>query len=166
MTELYRGNRLWIEKKGFTLPNGKIKDGVVIHPGNAVVILPFEEDSCLLLRQYRFAIGEWIFEAPAGTMKAGESPDECAGRELIEETGFRAGTLLPRGSVLTTPGFTDERLFLFEARDLVPSNDFLPDDDEFIEPLRVPVHEVREMILDGRISDAKTICAFFRCVHP
>jgi ADP-ribose pyrophosphatase len=166
MTELFRGKRLWVEKEEFLLPNGRKKEGVVIHPGDAVVILPFEAGECLLLRQYRFAVGEWILEAPAGTMNEGETPGECARRELIEETGFHATTLVPRGAIMTTPGFTDERLFLFEARDLFPSDEFQPDDDEVIETLRVPVPEVREMILDGRISDAKTICVFYRCVRP
>lgn len=164
MTELYRGKRLWMEMRNFDLPGGKQREGLVVHPGNAVVILPIDGDRCLLLRQYRYAVGDWIYEAPAGTLNPDELPLGCARRELIEETGFSAATLVPRGYILSTPGFTDERLFLFEARGLSPSREFLPDEDEVIEPFWVTISEAEGMIQDGRISDAKTICVFFRCV--
>ncbi len=162
--EIYKGPRLSVERQTFHLPNGTDREKVVIHPGNATVILPIEGDTCVLIRQYRFVINEYIYEAPAGTLNTGESPLECAHRELIEETGLAAKTMIPRGYIWTTPGFTDEKLFLFEARDLSPSNDHPPDEDEIIEAVRVSKKEVREMIRDGRISDAKTISIVMRCL--
>jgi ADP-ribose pyrophosphatase len=162
--EIYRGKRLSVEKKVFRLPNGTEREKVVIHPGNAAVMLPIEGDACILLRQYRFVIDEYIYEAPAGTLNPGETPAECARRELIEEARVDAGTLIPRGFIWTTPGFTDEKLFLFEARDLVPSDAHPQDENEIIEIVRVPNKEVLEMIRDGRICDAKTICIAMRCL--
>jgi ADP-ribose pyrophosphatase len=163
--EIYRGKRLTIERKRVTLPNGTTHERVVIHPGGAVAMLPVEGEYCYLIRQYRFAIGEYIYEAPAGTIDKGEVPEETAHRELIEETGMRAETLLPRGYIYPSPGYTDERIWLFEARDLAPSTEYGKDDDELIEVVRLPRAEIPAMIADGRIVDAKTICLAFRCLR-
>jgi ADP-ribose pyrophosphatase len=146
------------------LPDGRTKEKVIVKPGDAVAMLPVDGDDCLLIRQYRFAIGEYLYEAPAGTMEPGETPLETAQRELIEETGHTAGTFIPRGSIFTTPGFTTERLHLFEVRDLSPSVDGQKDEDEIIEVMRIPKAEVQAMADDGRICDAKTICLVHRCL--
>ncbi len=164
--ELYHGKRLSVEKKMFRLPNGTEREKVVVHPGDAVAILPFtDDDGCYLIRQYRFAITSFTYEAPAGTMEDGEDPEETAHRELIEETGFSAGELISRGCIYTTPGFSDERLHLFEAHRLSPSSAFEKDDDELIELVRVNAGDLWEMCRDGRICDAKTICLVFRCLE-
>jgi ADP-ribose pyrophosphatase len=162
--EIFRGRRLWIEKKVIPMQNGVKKEKVIIHPGNAVAILPIDGDRCKLLRQYRYAIGQHICEAPAGTMEPGEDPAATAHRELIEETGFEAGLMTPKGFIYTTPGFTDEKIFLFEARDLSPSQEFGKDEDEVIEVMDVAVRDLDAMIRDGTICDAKTICLIHRCL--
>jgi len=162
--EIYRGRRLWVEKDTVALPDGREKEAVIVHPGDAVVILPVEGNECLLIKQWRYPIKEYIFEAPAGTMEDGEDPVITARRELIEETGMDAGTLISRGYLYTTPGFTDERLWLFEARNLTPSNEYGMDDDEIIQPCRFSMNRVKEMIISGEIVDAKTICIFYRCI--
>lgn len=160
--ELYRGRRLWVEKKLFQLPDGREKEAVVVHPGDAVVILPHEGDEFLFIKQWRSPIGLYIFEAPAGTMEEGEDPIQTAERELIEETGMAAGSMTALGYIYTTPGFSDERLWLFEATDLVPSREYSPDEDEVIEPVRFTKPQIRDMIRSGQIVDAKTICVFYR----
>jgi ADP-ribose pyrophosphatase len=161
--EVFRSRRLSVETKEITYPDGKRAEKVLVHPGNAVAILPQCEDSSwLLIRQYRFAIGSYILETPAGTMEPGESPDETAGRELIEETGFEAGTLIDRGFIYTTPGFTDEKIYLFEARDLTPSDRFSQDEDEYIESVRFAGPDLLAMCRDGRITDAKTLSLILR----
>jgi ADP-ribose pyrophosphatase len=162
--EIFRGRRLWIESKTIRLPTGKEREKVIVHPSGAVAILPIQGDRCKLLRQFRYAIDQHIIEAPAGTMEEGEAPLATAHRELIEETGFAAGTLIPRGFIYTTPGFTDEKIFLFEARDLVPSREFAKDEDEIIEVIDVAVSDLRAMICDGEIVDGKTICLIQRCL--
>ncbi|KAF5087089.1 NUDIX hydrolase [Methanoculleus horonobensis] len=162
--EIYRGRRLTIEETTVTLPNGKQKERVVVRPAGAVAILPIEGDDCYLIRQYRFAIDEYILEAPAGTIDEGEEPEQTAYRELIEEIGMKAGTFVPKGSIYSSPGYTDERIWLYRAEGLSPCSDYGMDDDEMIEVVRVPVRELEAMVTDGRIVDAKTICLICRCL--
>jgi ADP-ribose pyrophosphatase len=162
--DLFRGRRLWIEQKNVRLPNGIEREKVIVHPSNAVAILPVNGQRCKLLRQYRYAIDDYILEAPAGALEKGEEPLAAAGRELIEETGFTAQTLMARGFIITTPGYTDEKIFLFEARELSPSQQFEKDEDEVIEVMDVPIKDLNSMIRDGAIVDAKTICLIHRCL--
>jgi len=162
--EIFRGRRLWIETKTIRLASGKEREKVIVHPSGAVAILPLQGDRCKLLRQYRYAIDQYIIEAPAGTMEQGEEPLATARRELIEETGFAAGMIIPKGFIYTTPGFTDEKIFLFEARDLMPSQEFGKDEDEIIEVIDVAVSDLPEMIRKGEIVDGKTICLIQHCL--
>jgi ADP-ribose pyrophosphatase len=162
--EIFRGKRLWIENRTIPSPQGIQIERVIIHPNSAVAVLPVEGDRCKLLRQYRVAIDQFIYEVPAGTMEPGEDPAETARRELIEETGFAAQTIAPRGFIYTTPGFTDEKIFLFEARNLSPSDEYSKDEDEIIEVVDIPTARIRGMILDGTIVDAKTICLIHICL--
>ena len=163
--EIYRGRRMSIEKISIRLPNGHEREKVIVHPSNAVAIFPVEGDRCKLLKQFRYAINQNIIEAPAGTMEEGENPLETAHRELIEETGFGAKTMIPRGFILTTPGFTDEKIFLFEARELFPSQEYSKDEDEMIEVIDVATADLTMMIRDGAIIDAKTICLIHKCME-
>lgn len=163
--EIYRGRRMSIEKISIRLPNGHEREKVIVHPSNAVAIFPVEGDRCKLLKQFRYAINQNIIEAPAGTMEEGENPLETAHRELIEETGFGAKTMIPRGFILTTPGFTDEKIFLFEARELFPSQEYSKDEDEMIEVIDVATADLTMMIRDGTIIDAKTICLIHKCME-
>ena len=156
--DIYNGGRFKIERVEVDLPGGVTLERVVVKPGGAVAMLPIEGDSCYLIKQYRYPIDEYIYEAPAGTMNEGETPDETAYRELIEETGYRSDRLVPIGFIYTTPGYTNERIWLYEAHSLTPSNEFHKDEDELIEVVKVKKEEVFEMIRDGRIVDAKTIC--------
>ena len=162
--EIFRGRKLWIETRAIRLPMGAEREKVIVHPSNAVAILPFSGDRCTLLRQYRYAIDQYILEAPAGTMESGENPLQTAGRELIEETGFAAGTIVPKGFIYTTPGFTDEKIFLFEARDLSPSQEYEKDEDEVIEVIDVAIKDLTTMVREGEIVDGKTICLIQRCL--
>jgi ADP-ribose diphosphatase len=163
--EIFRGRRLWIEQRNIRLPNGLERQKVIVHPGNAVAILPIEGGQCKLIRQYRYAIDDYIIEAPAGTMEKGEDPLAAAGRELIEETGFAAQIIEPRGFIITTPGYTDEKIYFYEAHGLTPSYEFDKDDDEVIEVVDIPLRDLNHMISDGTLIDAKTICLIHRCLR-
>lgn len=162
--EIFRGRRLWIEKRVIRFPNSIEKERVIVHPSNAVAILPVHGDRCKLLKQYRYAIDQYIYEVPAGTMEPGEDPLITAHRELIEETGFSASAMVQKGFIYTTPGYTDERIYLFEARNLSPSTEFVKDDDEILEVVDVATKDLATMIHDGIIVDAKTICLIYHCL--
>lgn len=162
--EIFRGRRLWIEQRRVELPNGLVRDKVIVHPSNAVAILPVDGERCKLLRQYRYAIDDYILEAPAGALENNEDPLAAAGRELIEETGFAARVIEPRGFIITTPGYTDEKIFLYKASGLTPSQEYGKDEDEVIEVVDVATRDLPGMVRDGAITDAKTICLICRCL--
>ncbi len=131
---------------------------VVHHPG-AVAIIPIDsDDNALLVRQYRYAVGLELLEIPAGVIEEGESPDVTAQRELREETGYASRNLRALGGIYSSPGFCDEFLYIYLARDLMESR--LPgDDDEDITLERVPVSDVDRLIRLGEIQDAKSVAA-------
>jgi len=162
--DIYSGRRLKVERVEVDLPGGISLERIVVKPGGAVAMLPMDEEYCYLIKQYRYSIDEYIYEAPAGTIDEGEKPNETAYRELIEETGLKSENLIPRGYIYTTPGFTNERIYLYEAHSLSPSDEFKKDKHEVIEVVKVKKPEVFEMIRDGRIVDAKTICLVFKCL--
>ena len=144
-----------IVEQALRLPSGRtVVRQVVQHPG-AVVIIPQLEDSRLvLIAQYRFAVGATLLEFPAGTLEAGEAPLECARRELIEETGYRAEHWRALGITYPSPGYCDEQQHLFMATGLVPEH-AVADEDEIIEVKGLTVQEVKRSIANGRLVDAK-----------
>jgi ADP-ribose pyrophosphatase len=157
--------RVRVETERVTLPNGNsVELDIVHHPGAAAVV-PFVSDrEVLLIRQYRHAAGGTLFEVPAGKLDPGESPATCAARELEEEAGCRAGRLVELGWIWTTPGFTDERIFLFAAFELEP----VPqrhDPDEVIEPVRVSLEAALGMIWSGELHDAKSALALLHAAR-
>lgn len=142
------------------LPNGRpCKREVCEHVGG-VGILPIDEDRTVtLVRQYRYPYETVTLEIPAGKMDQGpEDALECGRRELAEETGLRAEQMIPMGEIWPSPGFMDERLFLYCAKGLT-QGETNPDDDEFVEIVRMPFDELCRMIAAGEIHDAKTVAA-------
>jgi ADP-ribose pyrophosphatase len=145
-------------------PDGSTGEMEMIRHSGASAVLPVLSDpdgpdpQIVLVRQYRYASGGYLYEVPAGRPdRAGEPWEECARRELREETGLEAGTLRPLTSIWTTPGFTDERIHLFLATDLT-AGETEYDADEFMETVKLPMSEALRMVRDGEITDAKTIC--------
>jgi ADP-ribose pyrophosphatase len=147
------------------LPGGRVAELALLrHPGAAAVVPFVDAHSVLLLRQYRWAAGGEIWEVPAGKLDGGEPPEVCARRELEEETGYRAGRLEPTGEILTTPGFTDERIFLFAAFELVPGQ-LAHGPHELIAVHRVPLTRALAMIDSGELRDAKSVAALYRAAR-
>jgi ADP-ribose pyrophosphatase len=144
------------------LPNGRVLELEVVRHRGAAAIVPIDEDgSVLLIRQYRYAPDAWLLEVPAGTLSPQEAPEACAARELIEETGYSARELVPLGSILTTPGFTDERIWLYLARGLEARAQQL-DGEEILSVERLAWDDALRRVESGEICDAKTICALHR----
>lgn len=163
ITKIYQNPRLLIETRRVHLPNGRERDYLFVQPVSAVCILPVDETHVYLIRQYRAVIDQYILEVPAGGMdKPGETPLECAKRELAEEARFSAKEFIPKGYIYSTPGFCTEKLWLFEARGLVSCEDCARDEDEIIEVVKIKKSDVFQMIHDGEIVDAKTIALLTR----
>lgn len=129
---------------------------VVHHPGGATVIPVFEDHTIALVRQYRHPVGRRLIELPAGKRSPGEDPETCALRELEEEVGIKAERIEKLTEFYTSPGFCDEKLWLYIATDLSVSES-QPEDDESLEIERTTFEHAFEMIRSGEIEDAKTI---------
>lgn len=142
-------------------PDGRIGEQEIIRHSGASVVVPFlsdphgEDPQLLLVRQYRYATNGYLYELPAGRPNAGETPAECAARELREETGCVAEHLEPLASGYTTPGFTDEKLHLFVAYGIT-RHETQFDPDEFVEAYPVTMSKALEMVRTGEIEDLKT----------
>jgi ADP-ribose pyrophosphatase len=163
-TRRFSGRVIHVDQDTVQFPDGST--GVlemVRHPG-ACAIVPFLDDPAdrdprvLLIRQFRHAADDFIWEVPAGTLGAGETPDDCARRELTEETGCTAATIRRLTTVFTTPGFTDEKIHLYLATGLV-RGELHNDADEFISVHEIAWSKIGRMIRAGEIRDAKSLCA-------
>lgn len=129
---------------------------VVHHPGSAVIVPVYDDGTVGLVRQYRHPAVRYLLEIPAGTLEASERPEEGAARELEEELGVRPGRLEKLTEFFVTPGFCEEKMWLYLATDLEATTQRL-EDDEQIEIVRIPWVRAFEMISDGEIEDGKTI---------
>ena len=129
---------------------------IIVHRGAVVVMPMLDEKTVLLLRQYRYAVRQTLVELPAGTLEKNEDPMNCAGRELLEETGYLAGRMMILGNFFSSPGIMTEKMYAFAAFDLEQNKSALEEGEE-IELAPTPWDEAIEMIRDGRIVDGKTI---------
>lgn len=158
----YKGKHIEVREDRVVEPSGyEASREIVVHPGAVCIVARPTPLEVILIRQYRHATGQELLEIPAGTLKQREDPLGCAIRELEEETGYRAAKMIERGRFWTTPGFTTELMYLFEASDLKKTK-INPDEDEVIEVDIVRRSAALQMIDDGRIQDAKTILGLLR----
>jgi len=158
---VFEGKMISVRVDYVRLPDGKVSTREVVdHPG-AVVIVPVLGEKILFVEQYRYPIEQVLLELPAGKMDPAESPEECAERELEEETGYRAKTLSYLGKIFTTPGFTTEVIHIFAAEDLEKTAQNT-DPDEFIDVKEVSIEEALSLLKNAEIEDSKTICALTR----
>jgi ADP-ribose pyrophosphatase len=162
--EIFKGRTIHVAVDTVRLPNDREMNVELVHHRGAVAIVPLIEDDVLLVRQYRHATGGWLLEIPAGTLEPDEKPEACAVRETEEETGYRPAELEPLGWIWPTPGFCDEKIWLFLARGLEETRQHL-DEDEVLELERLPLREAVDKAARGEIHDGKTICALLRAAH-
>ena len=145
------------------MPNGYLATFEIIkHPGAALVVPFLSKDKIIMLRQLRPVIGSYIYELPAGTIDKDESPLECAKREIVEETGYSAGSMKRLGSIYPVPGYSTEKIIIYKAEGLRPCHRHA-EKDEIIELKILTQGEVRRLFKSGKITDAKTIAALAFC---
>lgn len=157
----YTGRVINLDIDQVRFPNGKVGELEMIRHSGASAVLPFlgdpsgEDPTVLLIRQYRYAADGFIYEIPAGRLEPGEPPEQCAVRELREETGCTAAKMEHLYTMYTTPGFTDEKIHLFVATGLERGDSAL-EQDEFVEVVPTTMSAALRLIKDGVINDAKT----------
>ncbi|HPR39571.1 MAG TPA: NUDIX hydrolase [Oscillospiraceae bacterium] len=154
--KIFSGHILDLYVDQVRLPNGgEAVREVVRHKGAAAMLALDRDGGVYLVRQFRYPVGKALLELPAGKLEAGEEPLACAKRELLEECGLSAETWIPMGGVWSSPGFCDERLWLFAAKGLSVLGAH-PDDDEFLDLVKIPLDEAIGMVLSGEIEDSKS----------
>jgi len=145
------------------LPNNRtISISIIYHPG-AVIIAPFlNNDTLIMMRQFRPALNKYIYELPAGTLETDEPIAVCARRELLEETGLKSRKLVKLGAIYPVPGYSTEIIHVFKATELTLTQ-AQPEDYEVIETFAMTRLQVQEMFKQGKLMDAKSICALAFC---
>jgi ADP-ribose pyrophosphatase len=156
-TVLYQGQVFGVRRDEVVEPGGlRATREVVTHPGSVVVLPVLEDGRVVLIRQYRHATRQYLWELVAGRMDAGETPKRAAARELLEETGYRAKRFSVFLDVFPTPGFVEERMFILLAEGLT-AGEAQPEEDEKIEVRAYSLKQLKQMIYKGRLRDAKSV---------
>ena len=159
---VYKGKVIDVRRDNVEISTGKksVRE-VVEHTGGVVIFAQKSPDTVLTVKQYRYPIKQTVLELPAGKLERGEEPFAAAKRELEEETGYRANVWQSLGYINTTPGFCNEKLYLYKAQEL----EFVgahPDEGEVIECFEYKIDDIINKIKNGEINDSKTICAVMR----
>ena len=156
---IFNGNIIALDVHTVELQNGKKSTREVIsHPGGVAILAFTDKDTILLVEQFRKPVEMNLLELPAGKLEYGEDPETCGIRELEEETGYKAKKFSYIGKIVTSPGFCNEYIYLYKAEELIPGEMKL-DEDEFLNVKEVKLKQVKVDILNGKIIDAKTVCA-------
>ena len=159
---IYEGRIMRVRNDTVELQNGKTAyREVVDHTGGVGIIALTPEGTVPMVRQFRYPFMAETLEIPAGKLEAGEDPLECAVRELSEETGYSAGRMIPLGSLLPSPGYCAETLYIYLALDLTPGKAHL-DEDEFLNVEYYPLKALHDMTMSGELLDAKTVLAVLK----
>jgi ADP-ribose pyrophosphatase len=159
--KIYEGKIINLRIDTVELPDKKYsKREIVEHPG-AVGIVPITDDGCMILvKQYRKSVEKFLLEIPAGKIEVNEEPKETGLRELAEETGYKANKMEYLFEFYTSPGFSNEKIYLFLATDL-EEGEVKPESDEYIKVEKYKIEELVDMVIRGEINDGKTIVAIF-----
>ena len=156
---VFDGKVFDVDRDRVRTTNGRdVTVDVIRHPPSAVIVPVPEPGQVILIRQYRYAVNQWLWELPAGSVDEGETPEEAARRECHEEIGQLPDTVVRLAAMYPTPGYCDEEMLFFRLSGLSePTEEAEQDEDEDIEPKVFPVSEAREMVRRGEITDMKTV---------
>jgi ADP-ribose diphosphatase len=156
---MFSGSLFQVDRDRVRMPNARVVTVDIVRHSRSVVILPVPEPGhIILVRQYRYAINRWLWEAPAGSVDEGEEPDAAARRECHEEIGLVPDTIVRLAALFPTPGYCDEEMIIYRASSLAKADQAAAvDEDEDLEPKTFAIAEAREMVRRGEIVDMKTI---------
>lgn len=158
---IYEGKILTLNVDDVKCPNGNLTKREIVHHHGGVCVLANYEGYIYFVRQYRYAYDEFLLELPAGKLNKDEDPKVGGIRELEEETGLLAKDLIPMGVMYPSCGYSDEKIYLYLAKDVTKSHMHL-DDDEFLDVIKFDIKTVKEMLDNNKINDAKTICLLYK----
>jgi ADP-ribose pyrophosphatase len=162
---IHEGRVFSLVSENYTLENGVTSQmDYIQHPGAAAMVPMINSTEVILIKQYRHAVREFIWEIPAGTLDPRESPLSCARRELIEETGYAAASWQQLGTITPLPGCSNERIHIFLASELKSAEQNL-DDDEMLNVHQLKLEDALQMIVKGEIADGKTISGLYLAYH-
>lgn len=162
---LYNGRIMTVTRDTVLLENGKTADREVVHHSGGVCIAPLDDEGNLyFVRQFRYPFHDVLLELPAGKREKGETPIECGIRELKEEVGFKATEIIPLGEIYPTPAYDDEVIYLFLAKGRLVKDVQSPDEDEFLDVVKMSLSEAKEKVMNGEIKDGKTQIAILKII--
>lgn len=160
---LFEGKVITVYKDKVKCPNDKIATREIVRHHGGVGILAIKDDKIILVKQFRYAYDQDTIEIPAGKLELNEDSQKAGARELEEETGYSAKQFIPVTEIYPTPGYCDEIIHLYEAKDVYKvENPLACDEDEFINVLFVPIDEAYQMVINQEIKDSKTIIAIMK----
>jgi len=134
---------------------------VAVHPGGAIVVPVTKSGKIVMVTQHRYPVEKILLELPAGKLGKNENPLHCAVRELEEETGYKSENIKELGSIYTTPGYSDEKLWIYLAKDLKSGNHNREEGEYGMEVFEYSLEEIEKKIYNGEIVDGKTICGIY-----
>lgn len=155
---VFDGKVIQVDHDTVELPNGEQSKREIVYHNGAVCLIAVHEDIMYFVRQYRIAPDEFLLEIPAGKIEKGDFPEASAKRELEEEIGAAADRLELIHEFYVSPGFSNEFVYLYEAKDIKMQTQKL-DDDEFLDVAKIPLQNLRQILSDGSVRDSKTIIA-------
>lgn len=159
---VYNGKIMTICRDDVEISTGRKSFREVVHHSGGVVIAALKDDNKILaVKQFRYPLKQTVIELPAGKLEKGEDPDLAAARELEEETGYKAKTWKSLGFIYTSPGYSDEKLYLYLAKDLEFVGEH-PDEGEVLKTYEYELDDFIKKVKNGEISDAKTVCGVMR----
>ena len=161
-TTAFSGRIFHVDQNRVELENGaQSSREIVRHNFGGACVLAETDKGVWFVRQYRCPYDEELLELPAGKIDPGEAPEQCAARELREEAGMVADTLIPLGECYPSPGYVDEHIYMYAAQNPQPAAQQL-DEDEFLDLVAIPLEKAVQMVLSGEIRDAKTQIALLK----